>query len=71
MFALFAPGSGVIRVGDTTEHGGTVLSGQDNYSSYGKAVAVVGDAPNTAHSGLWKACRRAPSTVRPWRFMGA
>ncbi|MBR9881360.1 MAG: PAAR domain-containing protein [Gammaproteobacteria bacterium] len=39
----FAPGSGVIRVGDPTSHGGSVLTGQENCYSYGRPVAVVGD----------------------------
>ncbi|QEM83769.1 PAAR domain-containing protein [Halomonas binhaiensis] len=61
MFALFAPGSGVIRVGDTTEHGGVVISGQDNWVSHGKAVAVVGDVVQCPKHGAQRILEGLPS----------
>ncbi|MGK0547386.1 PAAR domain-containing protein [Halomonas cupida] len=40
---MFGPGDGVIRVGDSSSHGGTVVTGQANYLVNGIPVAVVGD----------------------------
>lgn len=40
---MFGPGDGVIRVGDSSSHGGTVVTGQANYLVDGIPVAVVGD----------------------------
>lgn len=34
---------GVIRLGDTTSHGGTVISASDTLKALGKAVALDGD----------------------------
>ncbi|QBQ99108.1 PAAR domain-containing protein [Paraburkholderia pallida] len=34
---------GVIRVGDSTTHGGRVVTGQDNSTVMGREVACVGD----------------------------
>ncbi|MBV6325620.1 PAAR domain-containing protein [Duganella violaceipulchra] len=36
-------GRGVIRLGDKTTHGGTVVSAQPTFKVLGKAVAVEGD----------------------------
>jgi uncharacterized Zn-binding protein involved in type VI secretion len=36
-------GRGVIRLGDKTTHGGTVISAQPTFKVLGKAVAVQGD----------------------------
>lgn len=36
-------GRGVIRLGDKTSHGGTVISAQPAFKVLGKAVAVQGD----------------------------
>lgn len=36
-------GSGVIRLGDATSHGGKVMSASRNFKALGKAVAVDGD----------------------------
>ena len=36
-------GRGVIRLGDTTSHGGQVVSASDSYKVMGKAVALEGD----------------------------
>lgn len=36
-------GLGVIRLGDKTTHGGTVISAQPTFKVLGKAVAVEGD----------------------------
>lgn len=33
----------VIRLGDSTSHGGKVISAQDSFILKGRAVAVVGD----------------------------
>ena len=46
---------GVIRVGDSTSHGGKVLEGFDGHQIQGKAVALVGAAcscPNKGHSNV-------------------
>lgn len=40
---MFGPGDGIIRVGDSSSHGGTVVTGQANYLVDGIPVAVVGD----------------------------
>lgn len=40
---MFGHGSGVIRLGDQTSHGGKVISGQDSFTSDGRPIAVVGD----------------------------
>jgi len=37
-------GRGVIRLGDKTTHGGTVISAARNFTVLGKRVAVEGDA---------------------------
>lgn len=37
-------GRGIIRLGDKTTHGGTVISAQATFNVLGKAVAVEGDA---------------------------
>lgn len=45
---------GIIVVGDSTNHGGTVISGQSNYLVDGKPVACVGDkvtCPLKGHGG--------------------
>lgn len=39
-----ARGSGVIRIGDKTSHGGTVVSGQEALVVLGKKVACAGDS---------------------------
>ena len=39
---MFGPGDGVIRVGDSSSHGGKVVTGQANYLVDGIPVAVVG-----------------------------
>ena len=36
-------GRGVIRLGDKTTHGGTVISAQSSFKVLGKGVAVEGD----------------------------
>ena len=36
-------GRGVIRLGDTTSHGGKVISASDTLKALGKAVALEGD----------------------------
>lgn len=36
-------GYGVVRLGDKTTHGGTVISAQPTFKVLGKAVAVEGD----------------------------
>ena len=36
-------GDGVVRLGDKTTHGGTVISAQPTFKVLGKAVAVYGD----------------------------
>ncbi|GJI92765.1 PAAR domain-containing protein [Duganella hordei] len=36
-------GYGVVRLGDKTTHGGTVVSAQPTFKVLGKAVAVEGD----------------------------
>lgn len=38
-----AQGRGVIRLGDTTSHGGQVISASDTLKAMGKAVALDGD----------------------------
>ena len=38
-----AQGRGVIRLGDTTSHGGEVISASDTLKALGKAVARDGD----------------------------
>ena len=38
-----AQGRGVIRLGDTTSHGGKVISASDTLTALGKAVALDGD----------------------------
>lgn len=38
-----AQGRGVIRLGDTTSHGGQVISASDTLKALGKAVALDGD----------------------------
>ncbi|USZ50662.1 PAAR domain-containing protein [Halomonas sp. DN3] len=40
---MFGSGDGIIVLGDTTSHGGTVVSAQSNYLLNGTPVAVVGD----------------------------
>ncbi|MGY3726977.1 MULTISPECIES: PAAR domain-containing protein [Cobetia] len=45
---MFSSGDGVIVLGDSTTHGGKVVSAQSNYLLEGKPVAVVGDAPRMA-----------------------
>ena len=37
-------GRGVIRLGDKTSHGGTVISASDSYTVLGKTVALEGDS---------------------------
>lgn len=37
-------GKGVIRIGDKTSHGGTVISAQDAFVVLGKKVACAGDS---------------------------
>ncbi|WBS02750.1 PAAR domain-containing protein [Pseudoduganella sp. SL102] len=34
---------GIIRLGDTTDHGGRVITAQPDFKVYGKRVAVEGD----------------------------
>ena len=34
----------VIRIGDSTSHGGRVISAASNYLAFGKMVACVGDS---------------------------
>ena len=44
---------GVIRVGDSTSHGGKVVSGQDGSVVLGRAVACIGDrctCPKPGHN---------------------
>lgn len=36
-------GCGVIRLGDSTSHGGTVISARDDFIAQGKPVALNGD----------------------------
>jgi len=36
-------GRGVVRLGDTTSHGGQVISASDTYTVLGKQVALDGD----------------------------
>lgn len=43
MFFTNSKGRNVIRVTDTTDHGGEVITGADNWSVYGKPVARIGD----------------------------
>jgi uncharacterized Zn-binding protein involved in type VI secretion len=46
---------GVIRIGDSTSHGGEVLEGFEGHQIQGKAVALVGGAcscPNKGHSNV-------------------
>lgn len=38
-----AQGRGVIRLGDSTSHGGKVISASDTLKALGKAVALDGD----------------------------
>ncbi|MDI6002360.1 PAAR domain-containing protein [Cobetia marina] len=50
---MFSSGDGVIVLGDSTTHGGKVVSAQSNYLLEGKPVAVVGDmvtCPKDGHS---------------------
>jgi uncharacterized Zn-binding protein involved in type VI secretion len=42
---------GVIRVGDSTSHGGKVVTGQDHSTVMGRAVACVGDKCTCPRSG--------------------
>ncbi|KAA0016692.1 PAAR domain-containing protein [Salinicola corii] len=52
---MFNPGDGIIQVGDPTSHGGKVITGQQNYTVDGKAVACVGDkvtCPKDGHNGV-------------------
>lgn len=42
---------GVIRIGDSTSHGGKVQTGQDKSIVMGRAVACVGDACTCPRSG--------------------
>ncbi|EKD26199.1 MAG: hypothetical protein ACD_79C01310G0007 [uncultured bacterium] len=44
----------VIVVGDTTSHGGMVVSGNDILEVEGKAAACVGDAVHCPHHGETK-----------------
>lgn len=73
---MFGPGDGVIRVGDSSSHGGTVVTGQANYLVDGIPVAVVGDmvaCPQKGH-GYAPSSRAIPhsqSMEKPLRFMGA
>ena len=50
---MFSSGDGVIVLGDSTTHGGKVVSAQSNYLLEGKQMAVVGDmvtCPKDGHS---------------------
>ncbi|WP_024950878.1 PAAR domain-containing protein [Cobetia crustatorum] len=50
---MFSAGDGVIVLGDSTTHGGKVVSAQPNYLLEGKPIAVVGDTvvcPKDGHS---------------------
>lgn len=38
-----AQGKGVVRLGDTTSHGGKVITASASFKALGKAVALVGD----------------------------
>lgn len=43
---------GIIRLGDKTDHGGTVISASETFICFGKGVARVGDmvtCPITGH----------------------
>jgi uncharacterized Zn-binding protein involved in type VI secretion len=42
---------GVIRIGDATSHGGRVVTGQDQSTVMGRAVACVGDKCTCPWSG--------------------
>ncbi|MGN6083008.1 PAAR domain-containing protein [Trinickia sp.] len=42
---------GVIRIGDSTSHGGIVQTGREQSTVLGKAVACVGDACTCPMSG--------------------
>ncbi|WP_460904384.1 PAAR domain-containing protein [Paraburkholderia jirisanensis] len=42
---------GVIRVGDATSHGGRVITGRDQSTVLGRAVACVGDKCTCSQSG--------------------
>lgn len=42
---------GVIRVGDSTSHGGKVVTGRDGSTVMGRAVACVGDRCTCPQSG--------------------
>lgn len=42
---------GVIRIGDSTSHGGKVVTGRDNSTVMGRAVACVGDKCTCPKSG--------------------
>ena len=48
---MFGPGDGIIRVGDSSSHGGTVVTGQANYLVDGIPVAVVGDMVACSQKG--------------------
>ena len=47
----------LVRMGDRTSHGGTVISGDMTWEVYGKAVARVGDL---TYARSAKACLRSP-----------
>ncbi|MFI8415932.1 PAAR domain-containing protein [Serratia sp. NPDC078593] len=47
---------GVIRVGDTTTHGGTVLEGSSGVQFMGKNVSCVGDKVSCPHHGETYIC---------------
>lgn len=42
---------GVIRIGDSTSHGGKVVTGEDGSTVMGRAVACVGDRCTCPKSG--------------------
>jgi uncharacterized Zn-binding protein involved in type VI secretion len=53
-YAMFSKGAvlrGVIRVGDSTSHGGKVVTGRDGSTVMGRAVACVGDKCTCPKSG--------------------
>ena len=53
-YAMFTKGTalgGVIRVGNSTSHGGKVVTGRDGSTVMGRAVACVGDKYTCPKSG--------------------
>ena len=67
-------GLGVIRLGDSTSHGGKVISAATDFKALGKAIALHGDQATCPQckGPLQYKCRRAITNTmgRPLRITG-